>query len=188
MLIENPSVSFPYFPREELWKSRSENTCHNPIFLLIVGCILHVEEMRPVEMFTLKREWGEGFLTTGLCSDVFTISHGWSFSRKSELHAFPFHLPGYLMGLLVCLEVMSLSIKNAKDEQDQQWPAQTLKPRQPTTVCWADLFQIQKFKDMADALLQKNTFTTQLTFSVFWHSFPKEMLKAKKDFLPQKWH
>lgn len=37
--------------------------------------LFHIKEMKPVEMVILKqKEWGEGFLTAGLCSDIITNS------------------------------------------------------------------------------------------------------------------
>lgn len=63
-------------------------------------------------------------MTTGLCSDVITLSsNDHSPEKLSFIPSLAFS-SSFLHGLVylhaVCLELMSLSIKNAKEQQDQQ--------------------------------------------------------------------
>lgn len=139
-------------------KARKHPQCHL-FYLLMVSHLLHVKATRPVEVAAWKQEErGEGFLSSGLCLRSLPSP---SKDRSPEKPSFVPSLsssPSFLHGVIyfhtVCLEFMSLSIRNANEEQDPQGTcAQTLKTRQPTSVSWADLLQKQKFKGMADMSL-----------------------------------
>lgn len=158
VLRGSPSVSSPYFLWGKNVEVRKHLRCH-PLFSLIIAPLLHVEEASPVEMVTLKQEEpGEvSWLQVSVPVPWPSPCDDQSRAKRSFLSSFSFP-PSFLLGLVyfhaVYLALMSLSVKNASEEQDQQWPsAHTLSPRQPTSVVWADLLQKQKFKDMAGMLL-----------------------------------
>lgn len=179
VLLDNPLVS--WFPTRKIVKvkARKHLQCHL-LFSLITAPLLHVEEMRPIDMVTLKQEeWGEGFLAAGLCSDAIIIYLPLMINPlKSWVSFLPPPLPPHPVSFLDLFIFMQYGV-NVIVNKECQWGARS-----------AVTFFLHRHWNLANpppwpgltshrnrssktwlACSFKKHFTTLLTSSVFWHSF-----------------
>ena len=177
MLTDKPLVSFPYFSWDE-FRSEGQRTAATSSKLSSGSHLSSVLRKRDPVKCHMKTRRRIDAQTAGLCCDVITVRLLRSSSWPSALRFFPFLCHPFPSRTYL---PSSWSIKSANEKGAQQCPsAQILNQRQPTTsVSWADITETEVQRHGWYPPF-KNTSTMQSAISAFWHSFSKEMLKAKK--------